>query len=1384
MSAINRERSKTNTLVDSLRAEQITTWFDLGLLLDRLREERAVPSARLPADRRAFEQKLSRGIAFLTFSYSVDGVTMEALKYADAFKRFLPDPKLHFIGGEFDPRTDALFDPTARQHVLDGATGFDLCPIYRRLFHRRLERGSPLYNSLIGQLWGTTLDLVQRLGTLFEDNDIQLVFAINTNSNPGNPALALALVFLSEHFGLPVISNNHDFYWESGHSEIERETRKLDKGPRDHFFTNSHLGEVFSVLQMTYPWEGRSWFSLNLSFHQSGELIRTFGHNPANVAEVETAVDTDKFRPLPRPRRLEVLRQLSSLLGGDARSVPVLELGVAIDEGGVGNSPATPILFGHRAHTGVDFTRDNMILLQPTRIIARKRIGLNFEMLNTLFEDEEFAAALRTTPSLKLTVMITGPVADGQQRYWRRLLDHVRRFFDGLPAGVRDRVFFAPLFASIDTQAFRECFERPATIADIYGVASLVCLPSKTEGRGLPIIESAACAVPCLVRRYEPEEVYAHVIGEHLAAETRLRVVEFQGQQIQKDVPAKVCSLLLHPQDHTEQARHNRRVVEQRYSMASLTRDLEQTLHRLRNQLQPNARPLARATAAIKRSQRATRSASRRTGELLDTHRREYLPGHGRLGFMLMLKSLIDPSYFRAEEQRIRGMAFDFARHLVKAGHGLSPPSMKAQRDFYDAVDSLFLHHKGEMPVMFDHAIAYRHRNHRSYPYREFTLQELCGVINRLHHECCAPEAPCASSEAARHFTSWRSTIEQLCSGPPVIDQRNRLLRCLEEDRTFAFFPGTNLQLELELFVLHAVRARLGLASHAPLLRHHLEGSSLAPIYVMVRRSACGDAPTSLTVKRFISETLNEELRLVFRLRVCRVISTHQISPGLDIRQLGRKALSALHEVKSKGGFLVAAAEDAAMTTDIVDLDRFHVGRATDPFGANIMGILEGEGFVQWVPAGLRFSLAYPTPVQTGRSLAEIIDGPLFQSLCDRLGEKAVMEALHRDAVERGSPVARVLEDLDDTGTGEANAVDQQAINGVYEDGHPWSGNLATVEKPLRYQILSSDSGPRTVVDFVDCFARESKTEPQIAWNGGYILNAELVGKLGLSESYIGSPLGLIISDGRIICPPLYNKPALMVDESGTLTLRRVTCAGGLIVSSAQARVEFDPSAHNCEDAAGIPCYYDLLFSDDKLPGDGRTLVRLAGNRIMEIVKTQPGESVDVFPVGLVLSFPPGALPSGFEPGAVLSLRLPSLDGIAQAVEAGPLLIEDGRVCIDMVEEGWKTGNSIRTQAARLDYLDMRGPKIAAGLDADGRLTLLTVNGRIRESVGATHTDMAEILRDQGLTGAMGFDPGGSSTLVIGRDTVNISPYNRAYEHNVFSLPPEPRAVANIVLGY
>ena len=207
-------------------------------------------------------------------------------------------------------------------------------------------------------------------------------------------------------------------------------------------------------------------------------------------------------------------------------------------------------------------------------------------------------------------------------------------------------------------------------------------------------------------------------------------------------------------------------------------------------------------------------------------------------------------------------------------------------------------------------------------------------------------------------------------------------------------------------------------------------------------------------------------------------------------------------------------------------------------------------------------------------------------------------------------------------------------------------------------------------------------------------------------------------------------------------------------------------------------------FGKKHIIGNGRTIIRIAGNTIKDIVYTKKGERVEIIPVGITLSFPAESIPKTMkEKEGKLSIKIKGLEEYEHGIEAGPMLVERNIPCIDMQEEGWKTENSIRTQAARLDFTDMRGPKIAAGLDKNGNMYILAVNGRIRESVGATHQDMAEILIEQGIEKAMGFDPGGSSTLVVDEIPLNISPYNSKYERNVYSMPPEPRAVSNAVLA-
>ncbi|MHC4513174.1 MAG: phosphodiester glycosidase family protein [Planctomycetota bacterium] len=1377
---------RTDRMISDLRAENVETWFDLGLLIDRLREDRQAHTA-VEGEFAEFKRRVARGIAFMTFGYGVDGVTMEVAKYARALVAVLPGVKIHYIAGGFAELANNIIGPESGWHQIDTMDGFDRWPMYRSFFGRRLERGSPLYNKLIREFWEAVLELCERLGGVVEANQIQLLYLVNVNSNPGNPALALATVLVAEHFGLPVINNCHDFYWESGHSEIDREVLDLPRGSRDHFFTNAHVGEVFSLIEVLYPWDARSWLTVCINAQQVDKVSERFGLNPANVGEICTGIDMDRYTPMDRGQRREVWHQLCEILKGTRSRLHAVAAAEVIEKGMLAPDCRRPILIAANKQTKIDFVGNNMVLLQPTRILARKRIDFNFTLIAGLLADDGFAAAFRTDKSRKLTLLVSGPVAAGHDKFLKRLVRDFARLVQKADESIRSRIYLALLFSEFDNFSYRERYDRPIEMPELYSISTLVVLPSESEGRGLPIIESAACGVPILTRRYEPEEVFAAVIGEDLASEDRLDVKVFVGWRLEPDTIAEVRECLLAPERFAEVNRRNRSVVQKRFSLQGLARDLDGFLRRLHHQLGSGQSAMAKAGAALDRFAERISDPGPSLAELLVTGR-EYLPGFGRMGNMLMLKSLIDPSYFRVEEQRTRGMAYAFARRLVarrRRGARLDPLD---EAEFFNSVDSLFLIRAGEMPIQIDHSLAYRHRNRRHYRYRELTPQELTAVIVLLDHEMFGPwgSSP-VTEEIAHQLANWNQMVARCCGGPLEIDDRESLLSRSSENVPIALFLGDRTEHQLEVFVLQTARIRLGLGTHEDLsatppsrLEH------LAPITIIEREEALPGGVDATSLEAYLKSDANKELQLLHRAGICRVVTSRQLGVGIDFRQLGEAALQSLVEIRERKGFLIALCEQAAVTTDGVALERFHLGRADDPLTANILGISIGSGFVQRAPGGLRCTLAYPTPVQTARSLSNTLRSRRFRRLCKRMGEDAVLTALREDAEERGSPVDVVLSRLSRSKQPRRERVEHEALTGVYEDGCSWSGVIAQVaaDSRLRYSILSAKAKNQTVPEFVRRFDRSHGRRPRIAWNGGYILNAELVGKLGLPESYIGSPLGLIVSQGRVLSPPLFDKPAFTVSRDRSLGIRRVSCASGLSARFGRSVVEFPAASRNPTSPGVAPCFYDLLYPGETLPGNGRTIVRLVGNRIMELRSTEPGEDVPVLPVGLVFSFPGGETPKGWTEGRKLTLELNVLSEVASAVEAGPMLLEDGEVCIDMHGEGWTTANSIRTQAARLDYLDMRGPKIAIGLDDEGTLAVLAVNGRIRESVGATHVDMAEILRARGMRTAMGFDPGGSATLVVDGQTLNISPYNRDYERNVYALEPQPRAVANAIVGY
>jgi len=1383
-------------MMSSLRTEKIETWFDLGLYIDSLRENRDVPPTKTFSidDFDKFKEQISRGIAFITFSFSIDGVTFEVAKYAKALRKIMKDIPIHFICGNFQNNvSEDIIAQHYRIYEIPEIDGFDNWKYYKDFFHKELERGSKAYNNLILNFWNEVLNITEKLGKYIEENDIKLLVLVNICSNPGNVSLALAVVFISEFMGIPVIDNNHDFYWEGGNRKIDIITKNSRPGPRNHFFHNSHIGEVFSLIEVLYAWESRSWLQVNINKVQSRKLIEIYGHNPANVTEICTGIDTEIYKSISKIKIVNAFKQIFDIFTNGKKRITPYATDQVISKGLISKDNPTPIFMGARKRLELnEFINDNFIFLQPTRIISRKKIEVNFTLVKKLLANKTFSKSFDNNKKLKLTLIITGPIATGHIKYAKKLLYLFDKMLSEIDSSYRKRIFLGFLFSEFDKPSFKQRYKEPLSMTELYNIASLVLLPSETEGRGLPIVESAACGIPIFTRRYYPENVFAYVIGEHLSSEGRFKIIEFLNDNIREEVINRVISCILYPQDYIMEAIHNRKVVESRYTLDAMGENLEHILHKLFLQLCDNSNNMKLTVWALNRHNQITEKDNKDLEYILNTRNRQYLPGYTKMRFMIFLKSLIDPSYFRVEEQQFRGMAMEFASSLVKYNPDPTPLPLRKMHKFYNAVDNLFLYRKGEISIRVDHSFDYRHRNKNHYPYRDLTFQELTGVITILFNKIASPPPYIDFRKEVSLLLDFDPAILQLTSSSElVIDHRRRLKRRLAENVPIALFAGNYINYEMEFFVLQPVRNRLGLKIEEELTVKHLEYcKNIAPIYIIKHNVSIGLSITADALKSYISSSTKSELKLLFEYGICKIVKSNQVTVGVNFEQLGKQALEALKDVKQGNGFIIASGDHSTMMTDVADIETFHIGKVKKLLASKIMGIPIGSGYVQWVPAGLRSCLAYPTPIQTCKDFSEALKSPVFKKLSKRYGEKKILGILKKDAETNGSPIIEVLKSLVSDKVKRKDITTSQ-IMGIYGDGLPWSGAMAkvfvnSVKKQWKFATMVCENNKTmTVLKFCEAFHRETSKRPKIAWNGGYILNAELVGKLGVPESYIGSPLGLVISKKKVLCPPLFNKPAFGIFPDGTLKIERVNLSKGITTIDSNKEIIFTKDNYNLSNPKNKPCFYDLMYADEYIKGDGRVIYRLSGNIIKEIIHARRGENVKILPVGLTFSFPENLCPKGWDKmEKEVTLELHFWDNVEYALEAGPMLVENGKICIDMELEGWKTSNSIKTQAARLDFLDMRGPKIAVGLDKEGNLIVLTVNGRIRESVGATHNDMAEILLSKGVITAMGFDPGGSSTLEVHNKTLNISPYNHEYEKDVYSLPPEPRAVANVVIGW
>jgi hypothetical protein len=264
----------------------------------------------------------------------------------------------------------------------------------------------------------------------------------------------------------------------------------------------------------------------------------------------------------------------------------------------------------------------------------------------------------------------------------------------------------------------------------------------------------------------------------------------------------------------------------------------------------------------------------------------------------------------------------------------------------------------------------------------------------------------------------------------------------------------------------------------------------------------------------------------------------------------------------------------------------------------------------------------------------------------------------------------------------------------------------------------------------------------------------------------VGYPSGMLMLNGVLASPPSADRSSTGIGPDGTLRVDRVRFAGTW-QGSGQRR----PLVLNREPSSGGTALYTSTYGP-ATPAATETVELVltpfpAAQPLRDLVGTvvqgKQGGATPIPPGGAVLvgrgATGAGRLATEAPVGSNVTVRLtltPDWSGLVDAIGGGPLLVRDGKPIF--------RSNEIFT----VDQLVPRQPRTAVGQMQDGRIILVTVDGRRPGySVGMTNFELALTLARLGAWTASALDGGGSSTM--------------AFEGALLNRPSDPsgeRAVA------
>lgn len=323
-------------------------------------------------------------------------------------------------------------------------------------------------------------------------------------------------------------------------------------------------------------------------------------------------------------------------------------------------------------------------------------------------------------------------------------------------------------------------------------------------------------------------------------------------------------------------------------------------------------------------------------------------------------------------------------------------------------------------------------------------------------------------------------------------------------------------------------------------------------------------------------------------------------------------------------------------------------------------------------------------------------------------------------------------------------------------DSHSNSSTLADGVRHYRLTQRTAAGPARVNVIEIDPKSPGIEIMPALASNrmGAKANVARIVSNnqavAGINGSFFkqdkGIPLGVLMINQELVSGPIYDRVALGITLTNDLVMERVRLAGEAgLPDGRKIRL------HNINQPRVNPAHTVVYTSRwgtvaPKVPANGLQIL-LQGGRVMGVSNSDP---LSIPRDGVVISGPATAemqalASGGFnQPVALNIYTLPDWSGMKHAIGGGPYLVKNGRQFVDV-------------KAEHFSGLGFREPRSAVGITQDGKLLLVTVDGRRKGvSAGMTLHEMAYLMQRLGCVQAMNLDGGSSTQMAIHGKMINL----------------------------